>query len=76
MKNTYNIFVGKPEGKRPERRRGRRWEDNIESDLTEIGYHDTDRIHLAQDKDQWWAFVNTVMNFQVQVPQKVGDLTS
>jgi len=23
-----------------------------------------DRIHLAQDKDQWWALVNTVMNLR------------
>jgi hypothetical protein len=22
-------------------------------------------IHLAQDRDQWWALVNTVMNFWV-----------
>jgi hypothetical protein len=22
-------------------------------------------IHLAQDRDRWWDFVNTIMNFQV-----------
>jgi hypothetical protein len=26
-------------------------------------------MHLAQDRDQWWALVNTVMN--VWVPQRV-----
>jgi hypothetical protein len=26
MRNKYKIFVGKPEGKRPLRRPGRRWE--------------------------------------------------
>jgi hypothetical protein len=29
MKNSYNILVGKPEGKRPLGRPGLRWEDNI-----------------------------------------------
>jgi hypothetical protein len=26
-------------------------------------------IHLAQDMDQWWALVNTVMYLWVPVPQ-------
>jgi hypothetical protein len=34
-------------------------------DLREIGWEGVDWIHLAQDKDQWWAFVNTLMNLQV-----------
>jgi hypothetical protein len=25
---------------------------------------DMDRIYLAQDRDQWWALVNTVMNLR------------
>jgi hypothetical protein len=29
MRNAYNIFVGKPEGKRPLGRPRHRWEDNI-----------------------------------------------
>jgi len=29
MRNVYNIFVGKPEGKRPLGRPRRKWEDNI-----------------------------------------------
>jgi len=34
-----------------------------------------ERMQLAQDKNQWWAHVNTVMN--VRVPQKAGNfLTS
>jgi hypothetical protein len=31
----------------------------------EKGWEDVDWIHLAQDRDQWWALVNTVMNLQV-----------
>jgi len=38
MKNTYEILVGKPEGKRPLRRPRKRREDNIKMDLTETGW--------------------------------------
>jgi hypothetical protein len=31
--NAYRILVGKPEGKRPLGRPGRRWVDNIKMDL-------------------------------------------
>jgi hypothetical protein len=42
-----------------------RWEDNIEMDVREIGWGDMAWIRLAQDKDHWRAFVNTVMNVRV-----------
>jgi hypothetical protein len=57
--------VGKPEGKRPLERPRRRWEDNIRMDLREIGWGSMDCIDLAQDRDQWRALVNTVMNLRV-----------
>jgi hypothetical protein len=57
--------VGKLEGKRPLGRPRRRWEDNIKVDLREIGWGGMDWIELAQDRDQWRALVNTVMNLQV-----------
>jgi hypothetical protein len=41
----------------------RRWVDNIKMDLREIGWDGMDWIDLAQSRDQWRAFVNTVMNF-------------
>jgi hypothetical protein len=31
-------------------------------DLSEIGWGGVDWIDLAQDRDQWWARVNTVIN--------------
>jgi hypothetical protein len=34
-KNTYRILMGKAEGKRPLRRRRRRWVDNIKLDIIE-----------------------------------------
>jgi hypothetical protein len=55
-------LVVKPEGKRPLRRPKHRWEENIRMDLREVGWEIVDWIHLAQDRDQWLAVVNTVMN--------------
>jgi hypothetical protein len=63
--NAYRILVGKPEGKRPLGRLRRRWVDSIKMDVREIGWDGMDWIHLAQDRDQWRALVNTVMNLQV-----------
>jgi hypothetical protein len=41
--------VGKPEGKRPLGRPRRRWVDNINMDLREIGWSRMDWTDLAQD---------------------------
>jgi hypothetical protein len=64
-RNGYRILVGKPEGKRPLGRPRRKWVDNIEMDLREIGWDGMDWIDLTQDRDQWTALVNTVMNLRV-----------
>ena len=37
-RGAYRVLVGKPEGKRPLGRRGRRWEDNVKIDLQEVGW--------------------------------------
>jgi hypothetical protein len=58
-------LVGRPEGKRPLGRPRRRWEDNIKMDLREIGINGANWSRLAQDRVQWHAFVNTVMNLRV-----------
>jgi hypothetical protein len=39
--------------------------NNIKMDLIEIGWYGMDWIDLAQDRDQWMALVNTVMNLRV-----------
>jgi hypothetical protein len=64
-RNAYSILVGKPEGKRPLGRPRRRWVNNIKMNLREIGWDGMDWIGMAQDRDQWRALMNTVMNFRV-----------
>jgi hypothetical protein len=63
--NAYRILVGKPEGKIPLGRPIRRWVDNIKKDFIEIVWGGMNWIDLAQDREQWWVLVNTVMNLQV-----------
>jgi hypothetical protein len=64
-RNAYRILVGKPEEKRPLRRPRCRWVDNIKMDLRETRWNGMDWINLAQDRYQWRALVNMVMNLQV-----------
>jgi hypothetical protein len=64
-RGVYGVLVGRPEGKRPVGRPRRRWEDNIKMDLGEIGIDGANWIQLAQDRVQWRAFVNTMMNLRV-----------
>jgi hypothetical protein len=63
-RNAFRIVAGEPEGKRPLGRPRRRWVD-IRADLTERGWGGMDWVDLAQDRDQWRALVNTIMNFRV-----------
>jgi hypothetical protein len=58
-------LVGKPEGKNPLRRARHRWKDVVRMGLREIGWEVMDWMHLIQDRDQWRALVNTVMNLRV-----------
>ena len=43
----------------------RRWEDNIEMDLKEIGVDGMNWMELAQNRDHWRALVNVALNLQV-----------
>jgi hypothetical protein len=52
-------------GKRPLGRPRRRWVDNIKIDLRDMEWDGMDWIELAQDREQWRALVNTVMNLRV-----------
>jgi hypothetical protein len=64
-RNAYRILVGKPEAKRPLGRPRRSGEDNIKMDLREPVWDRMNWISLVQDRDQWSALVNTVMNLRV-----------
>jgi hypothetical protein len=64
-RNVYRLFIGKPDGKRPLGRLGRRWIDNIKIDLLEIVLSVVDWTGLAQDRYRWRALVNSVMNLRV-----------
>jgi hypothetical protein len=70
-RNAYRIVAGEWEGKRPLGKPRRKWEDNIRMDLIEMGWRGMDWIDLAQDRDQWRALVNTVMNLWVPKDVKI-----
>jgi hypothetical protein len=63
--DTHRILVIKPEGKRPIGIYGRRWKDNIKTDLTEIGFEDMVWIYLVQDRERRLALVKMVMNLRI-----------
>jgi hypothetical protein len=62
---AYRVLVGKPEGRRPLGRPRHRWEDNIKTDLREVGCGSVDWIGLNQDRNRWRALLSTVMNLRV-----------
>jgi hypothetical protein len=71
-RGVYRNLVGRSEGKRPLERPRHRWEDNIKMDLRDIGIDGVNWIRPVQDRVQWRAFVNTVMN--LWVPKRKQDI--
>ena len=63
--NAYRVFVGKPEGKIPLGWPRRRGEDDIKMDLREVDCNPGEWIALAEDTNQWQAYVRAVMNLRV-----------
>jgi hypothetical protein len=59
-RNAYKVLIGKREGERPLQISG--LDDDVKTDRKEIVLEILNWIHLAQDRDQWRAFVNTAMN--------------
>jgi hypothetical protein len=62
--NAHGSLVGKPDGKTKFERPKHRLDEHIQMDIKAIGQDDVDRIHLAWDRDNWWAVVHKVMNFR------------
>ena len=67
FRNAYRVLVGKPESKRPLGRPRRRWEDNIKVDFSDVGCDPRDWISLAEDREQWRAYVRAVINLESQL---------
>jgi len=64
-RGVHRALAWKLEGKRPLGRPRRRWKDNINMNLQEVGRCCGDWMELAQDRERWQALVSTVMNFRV-----------
>jgi hypothetical protein len=73
-RKAYGFMVGKPVGNTPLGRTRRRWLDNINTDVGDIGWGGVDWIGLAQDRDKWRALVNEVMN--IRFPSNTGKIWS
>jgi hypothetical protein len=64
-RGSYEVLVGRPKGRRPLVKPGRRWEDNIKMDPQEFGWVVMNWIDMAQNRDWWRAVVNAVINLRV-----------
>ena len=52
-RGVCSVLVGKPEGKRRLGRPRRRWEDNIKTELQEVGGSCGDWMQVTLDRDRW-----------------------
>jgi len=57
-KGAYRVLVGRPAGRRLLGKPRRRWADNINVDLMEVGWEGADWVGLVQDRDSWRSVVN------------------
>jgi hypothetical protein len=63
--NAYRGLVEKSEAKRPHGRRGIAGSITLKINDEEMGLDDVGSIRVAQDRERWWAVVNTAMNIWV-----------
>jgi hypothetical protein len=67
-RNVYRILVGKSEGKSKLQAQGVNGRMGSKWTVGRL-VGGAKWIHVAQDRDSWWAVVNAVMNIQVLVPR-------
>jgi hypothetical protein len=70
LRNFYKILVITLKGKDHFAIPRSRWEGNIRMDRREIAWEGIDWMNLAQDREQWRALVDTIMNRRIA--QKAG----
>jgi hypothetical protein len=63
--NAFLILAGIRIGKRPFRRLRRRWEDNIRTNLKEIGINTRNSVDSAQGTDYWRVLVNAPFHLRI-----------
>jgi hypothetical protein len=56
------VLVAKSEEKRSLGIPSRRWKDNVQKNLKEMGWEDVEWTYLAYDKNKWRSLVNKVTN--------------
>ena len=64
-RSAFKILTGKPRGKRLLWRPRRRWEDNIQMNLREIGINTRNWVDSGQDINYWRALLNAALNLRV-----------
>jgi hypothetical protein len=60
---AYMVLMGRPEGKRPLKRRRRRWDDTIKLNLKDVGWGGMDWIDLTEGRNWRLVLVKVVMTF-------------
>ena len=64
-RNAFEFLTGKPTGNRPLGRSMHRCEDNMKTDIKEIGMNTRNWVDSAQDRNYWRALVNASLNLRV-----------
>lgn len=63
-RNAYEVLVARPDGRKLLERPKSRREDNIEKDLEEIGWEGVEWVYQVQDKHDWLALVDNIINLE------------
>jgi hypothetical protein len=65
ISHVYKILIGKLNGREHFGDLNVEWRMMLKMDLKKTGCDTVDCIHVPQDRGQWWASVNMVINLQV-----------